>query len=92
MLRSPPAGIYSYFFSSQPQNVHAPSGTLNFSALDTVKLVVKTKVASAATSADVKDEETCTVATANLSIFTVIARSMNVLRVENGQGGILFAN
>ncbi|ABT15539.1 hypothetical protein FR483_N254L [Paramecium bursaria Chlorella virus FR483] len=88
----PPAGIYSYFFSKAPLNVHAASGTLNFSALDTVKLLVTTKAASAATIADVFDEQTSVNSAANLTTFTVIARSMNVLRIQDGMGGVMFAN
>lgn len=88
----PPAGIYSYFFSKEPLNVHSSSGTLNFSAIDTVTLIVTTKKASAATVGDVLNEQTSVTSAANLNIFTVIARSMNILRIEYGMGGVEFAN
>lgn len=88
----PPAGIYSYFFSKNPLVQNTVSGTLNFSAVDTVKLMVTTKAASAASVASVFDENTADVSTANLKTFTVIARSLNILRIEGGMGGILFAN
>jgi hypothetical protein len=88
----PPAGIYSYFFAKEPLNVHASSGTLNFSALDTVTLVITTKAASAATVGDVLDEKTSVISASNLNTLTVMARSINVLRIEGGMGGVEFAN
>jgi len=88
----PPAGIYSYFFAKEPLNVHSSSGTLNFSAIDTVTLIVTTKTASAATTGNVLNEQTSVSSAANLNIFTVIARSMNILRIEYGMGGVEFAN
>ena len=88
----PPAGIYSYYFSKEPLNIHSSSGTLNFSALDTVTLSVTTKAASAANVENVRDEQTSLASTINLDVFTVIARSINVLRIEYGMGGVEFAN
>ncbi len=88
----PPAGIYSYYFSKEPLNVHSSSGTLNFSALDTVTLSVTTKTASASNVENVRDEQTSVSTTVNLDVFTVIARSINILRIENGIGGVEFAN
>jgi hypothetical protein len=88
----PPAGMYSYFFAKEPLNVHSSSGTLNFSAIDTVTLIVTTKKASAAAVGEVLNEQTSVSSAANLNIFTVIARSMNILRIEYGMGGVEFAN
>jgi len=88
----PPAGIYSYFFSKTPLAQNTVLGTLNFSAVDTVKLMVTTKAASAANVASVLNENTAVASTANLTTVTVIARSLNILRIQDGMGGILFAN
>jgi hypothetical protein len=41
---------------------------------------------------EVLNEQTSVSSAANLNIFTVIARSMNILRIEYGMGGIEFAN
>jgi len=92
MKSVPPAGIHSYFFSKNPLDVHSTSGTLNFSALDMVTMIVTTKKASAVDQTAIFDEQTCTTSATNLKIFTVIARSMNILRIEGGMGGIMFAN
>jgi len=67
-------------------------GTLNFSALDTVKLMVTTKTASQATLASVLDENTTLATATSLNVLTVIAKNVNILRVESGMGGILFSN
>jgi hypothetical protein len=88
----PPAGIYSYFFSKTPLAQNTVLGTLNFSAVDTVKLMVTTKAASAASVASVLNENTAVASTANLTTVTVIARSLNILRIQDGMGGLLFSN
>lgn len=88
----PPAGIYSYFFSKNPLVHNTVSGTLNFSAVDTVKLMVTTKAASAASVSNVLDENTAMASTANLTTVTIIARSLNILRIQDGMGGVLFSN
>lgn len=92
MKTVPSAGMYAYFFSKNPLEENTIMGTLNFSALDTVKLMVTTKTASQATLATILDENTTLSAATNLNIFTVIAKNINILRVESGMGGIMFSN
>jgi hypothetical protein len=92
MRTVPLAGMYAYFFSKNPIGERTILGTLNFSALDTVKLMVTTKTASQAALATVLNENTTITAAANLNIFTVIAKNINILRVESGMGGIMFSN
>lgn len=88
---SPPAGMYGYFFATEPLD-DTISGTFNFSAVDTVKLIVTTKTASAQNLAGVFNEQTTIVNTVNLNTLTVIARSLNILRIEFGMGGIMYQN
>ena len=88
---SPPAGMYGYFFATEPLD-DTVSGTFNFSAVDTVKLIVTTKAASAPNLASVFNEQTTITNTANLNTLTVIARSLNILRIEFGMGGIMYQN
>lgn len=92
MRTVPPAGFYSYFFSKNPIDEGTIMGTLNFSAIDTVKLMVTTKAASQPTLATVLNENTTLAAATNLNIFTVIGKNINILRIESGMGGIMFAN
>jgi hypothetical protein len=92
MKTVPVAGMYAYFFSKNPLDEKTIMGTLNFSALDTVKLMVTTKTASQASLATVQNENTTLTAATNLNVFTVIAKNINILRVESGMGGIMFSN
>lgn len=92
MKSVPAAGIYTYFFSKNPKDTNSSMGSLNFSAIDTVKLILTTKIANASSLSSVMNESMTTTSTANLNTLTVIAKSLNVLRVQDGQGGILFAN
>jgi len=88
----PAAGMYTYFFSKEPIQQVTITGTLNFSALDVVKLMVTTKTASATGLSSIFNENTTLTNTANLDTVTVIARSVNILRIYEGMGGIMFAN
>jgi len=88
----PAAGIYTYFFSKDPLQQMTISGTLNFSALDTVKLMTTTKTASAASLTAIFNENTTLATCTTLDTLTIIARSVNILRIYDGMGGIMFAN
>lgn len=92
MNTTPAPGMYTYFFSKNPLDEKTIMGTLNFSALDTVKLMVTTKTASQPTLASVLDENTTLATATSLNVFTVIAKNVNILRVESGMGGLLFSN
>jgi hypothetical protein len=92
MKTVPVAGMYAYFFSKNPLEENTIMGTLNFSAIDIVKLMVTTKTASQASLATVLNENTTLTAATNLNTFTVIAKNINILRVQDGMGGIMFSN
>jgi hypothetical protein len=68
-------GINVYSFALKPEE-HQPSGTLNFSRIDTAYLNMTMSSGSSSTSAKVK-------------IFAV---NYNVLRIMSGMGGLSFSN
>jgi len=87
------SGVYAYGFgtrSDQPQ----PSGTCNFSRLDTATLRIRTKACVVAdpTIPGIVDES-MTVTGANiLNTVLVFAPNFNVFRVMSGMGGLAYAN
>jgi hypothetical protein len=90
--QAPSAGIYMYSFGVKA-NEQDSAGTLNFSRLDVVTLSITSKAATAASITDILD--TSTTLESGMTKFndiTVFARNFNVLRVMEGQGGLVFAN
>ncbi|AGE55713.1 major capsid protein VP54 [Acanthocystis turfacea Chlorella virus MN0810.1] len=90
--QAPSAGIYMYSFGVNA-NDEDSSGTLNFSRVDMATLSLTNKQASAATIADVLNTST-TLNTA-MTKFTkveIFAVNFNVLRIQDGMGGVLFSN
>jgi len=90
--QAPSAGIYMYSFGVKA-NEQDSAGTLNFSRLDVVTLSITSKAATAASITDILD--TSTTLDSGMTKFndiTVFARNFNVLRVMEGQGGLVFAN
>lgn len=71
--RAPTSHIYVYSFAVNPEK-YQPSGTANFSQIDTVDLRLTFKTTLPATS------------------VRVYGVSYNILRVENGMGGLIFAD
>ena len=88
---NPDAGIYFQSFALAPCS-HAPSGTLNFSRIDSAVLALTFKAASVAGNttvlsnvANVASPETTTVTDAtNLSALRVFGVNYNVLRILSG--------
>jgi hypothetical protein len=74
------AGVYMYSFAVKPEE-HQPSGTCNFSRIDTATLVVTMDGAVAVDqgSGDVWD-------------MRMYAVNYNVLRIMSGMGGLAFSN
>jgi hypothetical protein len=68
-------GINVYSFALKPEE-HQPSGTLNFSRIDTAVLNLKTT-------------QVTTGATAKVKVFAV---NYNVLRIMSGMGGLAYSN
>ena len=77
--RSQPA-IYSYSFALRPEE-HQPSGTCNFSRIDTATIVMQM---SGATNVEDNTDDTWDV--------RVYAINYNILRVMSGMGGLAFSN
>ena len=73
--RIPYTGINSYSFALRPEE-HQPSGTCNFSRLDSAVLQFTAAAAATAGNAEVK----------------VFALGYNVLRVMSGMGGLAYSN
>ena len=74
-------GINVYSFALKPEE-HQPSGTLNFSRIDTAYLNVKLAAFTTALNAG-------NVASAKVKVFAV---NYNVLRIMSGMGGLAYSN
>jgi hypothetical protein len=73
-------GIFSYSFALRPEE-HQPSGTCNFSRIDTATLVMT--ISGAANTEESTD---------NTKDVRVYAINYNILRVMSGMGGLAFSN
>lgn len=82
--RSPPDGLNIYSFAISPEE-HQPSGTCNFSRLDTAVLSMSLS------DRDIPDDEMRTMIGSD-SQLNVMALNYNVLRVMSGMGGLAFSN
>jgi hypothetical protein len=78
------AGIYSYSFALRPEE-HQPSGTCNFSRIDTATIVINFAGAQAdGTAINVSPENPW-----NVRVYAV---NYNILRVMSGMGGLAYSN
>lgn len=85
----PDAFIYNYSFALHPEDP-SPSGTCNFSRIDTVSLRLElNKGKDASDGSDAADRQLGDGEPVEVVVF---ARSFNVLRFKDGLGGIGFAN
>lgn len=73
----PMPGLYSYSFALKPEE-HQPSGTCNFSRVDTATATIQMKANAVAAPAN-----------RNLYMF---AHGYNVLRVQDGTAGLAYSN
>jgi hypothetical protein len=69
------SGVYVYSFALKPED-HQPSGTANFSRLDSVNLHLNLHDITSLNPANV----------------TVYAVNYNVLRISSGMGGLAYSN
>ena len=95
----PYAGTYLYSFAIRAEE-HQPSGTINFSRVDTAVLTLTTKTAAntygaagatANLASNVGDERYCVSACTALSGLRVYAVNYNILRIMSGMGGLAYA-
>ena len=75
-----PGGVYMYSFALKPEE-HQPSGTCNFSRIDTATLVFSVDGQKPISN---KDEEN-----ADIRVYAV---NYNILRVMSGMGGLAYSN
>lgn len=73
-------GIYVYSFAIKPEE-HQPSGTCNFSRIDTATLVFSVDGGIAISNADNKNYD-----------IRVYAINYNILRIMSGMGGLAYSN
>ena len=73
-------GLYAYSFAIKPEE-HQPSGTCNFSRIDTATLVFSVDGAVAISKADLENYD-----------IRVYAINYNILRVMSGMGGLAYSN
>lgn len=76
----PLSHVYSYSFSLAPEDPVTPSGSANFSRLDSVKLKYRLQTDAFRAQADQN------------SHLLVFARSYNILKFSNGLCGLLYSN
>lgn len=75
-----PGGVYMYSFAIKPEE-HQPSGTCNFSRIDTATLVFGIDGAKAISNQDIGNAD-----------IRVYAINYNILRIMSGMGGLAYSN
>jgi hypothetical protein len=78
--RKMPGGVYMYSFAIKPEE-HQPSGTCNFSRIDTATLVFSVDGKKQISNTDVYNAD-----------IRVYAINYNILRVMSGMGGLAYSN
>lgn len=90
--RAPSAGIYMYSFGVQSGDQDS-AGTLNFSKLNMVTLSITSKAATAASINEILDSSiTLETGITKFNEIVIFAKNMNILRIMNGMGGLIFAS
>jgi hypothetical protein len=87
--QAPSVGVYVYSFAQHPW-LRQPTGTLNTSTVDNLRLRLTTKAATLASSSVASTEDETVTSSANLTTIEVYARNYNVLHVKDGMAGIRF--
>jgi hypothetical protein len=87
------SGIGAYAFGVH-SNKSKPSGTCNFSRLDSVNLRIRTKAAVVddPTAPGVVTDAMTTTGSSILNTLIVFAPNYNVLRIQSGMGGMAYAS
>jgi hypothetical protein len=91
MQGSPDKYIYTYSFALNPSE-HQPSGTCNFSRVDSAKLYLTFNTDSASTNTKTDGLTTYTGHISNDVTARVYAVNYNVLRIMSGMGGVSYSN
>jgi hypothetical protein len=87
------SGIYFYGFGLDTQR-YGPRGAMNFSRVDNATLIIHTKKAVVAdeTTPAVVDETMTLIDSDILDTAIIFGYNYNVLRIQSGMGGLMFAN
>lgn len=88
--QAPSVGVYVYSFALHPKDWQ-PSASLNFSSVDSARLSLTTKAAVLASESAAASEDQTMLAARLFKVVEVYARSYNLLRVEGGMAGLVFA-
>jgi hypothetical protein len=80
LTTSPAGGVYCYSFAIKPEE-HQPSGTCNFSRIDTATLVFSIDGEKPVSNTDFENAD-----------IRVYAINYNILRVMSGMGGLAYSN
>ena len=91
MQGSPDKYIYTYSFALNPSE-HQPSGTCNFSRVDSAKLYLTFNTTSASTNTKTDGTTTYTGHISNDVTARVYAVNYNVFRIMSGMGGLSYSN
>jgi hypothetical protein len=89
--QAPSVGVYVYSFALRPAD-HAPSGTLNASRVDVMRLELVLKRQDLATATTAGTEEQTVAASSALRHMEIYARNYNILRIQSGMAGLAFNN
>jgi hypothetical protein len=90
--RIPSTGIYMYSFGVNADDINS-EGTMNFSAIDSVILSFTNKAAVETDITTVVDDSTTLdIGLTKFTELAIFAKNFNILRIEQGQGGVLFSN
>jgi hypothetical protein len=73
-------GVYMYSFAIRPEE-HQPSGTCNFSRIDTATIVFSVDGSVAISNTDIENYD-----------IRVYAINYNILRIMSGMGGLAYSN
>ena len=89
----PDAGFYYMTFALSPTQ-HAPSGTLNFSRIDSavLQLTFKGAKANATVIGNLANESETLTAAADLTSLRVMTVNYNLLRITSGMGGLAYSS
>ena len=89
--QAPSVGIYVYSFGLRPRSAE-PTGTLNSSRADDVRLIIQTKAASKSSYSQPYEENDTAVSATSLKTVEVYARNFNILQIKKGMAGMKFMN
>ena len=89
--QAPSVGVYVYSFSAYPKKL-APSGNLNCSRVDDLRLMIRPKSATLASAEEPALENQTLAATASMTQLEVYARAYNVLNLASGMAGLAFSS